>query len=113
MFLSGDIDICQSISIRSRDYVSYSSGNSTIEKGQTVQGDMVISCRAKGRWTKKISITIKLVCTCKKTRVDKSNAILLSSLSVPSLYCQWYHCFIKHGMNANEMLNIVYINFAA
>ena len=48
---------------------------------------------------------------CKKTRIDNSNAILLFSLSVPSLYFQGYHCFIKHGMNANEMPNIVYNNY--
>ena len=104
-------DICQTISIRARDYVNQISVDTTIEKGQTFQRDMVISCPAKVDEQKKISIIIKLVCTCKKTRVDNSNTFSPFSLSVPSLYFQGYHCFIKHGMNANEMPNIVHINF--
>ena len=47
MFHLGDIDMCQSISIRARDYLNQMSVDTTIEKGQTFQRDMVISCRTK------------------------------------------------------------------
>ena len=105
MFLSGDIDICQSISIRARVL-----SIPQLKKYKLFK-EIWLSHVVQKQMNKKISITIKLVCMCKKTRVDNSNAILLFSLSVPSLYFQGYHCFIKHGMNANEMPNIVYNNF--